>query len=157
MSISADKLTLTLNTSLLYDHLSFVETLTTGKTVRIAAGVGLLTRNVKVIGAEYAGQDGDLYGMTMKVSDYSALNSDGILMYYKGYARLTDVEFVRPGQFFRGTADDSTYGIIISDLGEYNYSRPTYVRSCAFHHAYTAAIGILGSASIPIENNVFYR
>ena len=156
-AISADRLTLTLNGSLLYNHVSFVETLTTGKTVRIAAAVGLLSRNVKIIGAEYDGQDSDLYGMTMLVSDYSALNSDGVRMYYKGYARLSDVEFVHPGQFFRGTDDDATYGIIISNLGPYNYSRPTYVRSCSFHHGFSAAIGILASNSIPIENNVFYR
>lgn len=156
-SISSDKLTITLNSSLLYDHLSFIETLSTGKQIKIAAAVGLLTRNVKIIGSEYDGQDDDLYGMTMIVSDYSTLNSDGINMYYKGYARLSNVEFVHPGQFFRGTGDDSTFGIIISNLGEYNYSRSTYVRSCSFHHGYSAAIGILGSNSIPIENNVFYR
>ncbi len=156
-AVSSDRRTLTLNGSLLYNHLSFIETLTTGKTVRIAAGVGLLTRNVKIIGAEYDGQEGDLYGMTMLVSDYSNKNSDGILMYYKGYARLSDVEFVHPGQYFRGTGEESTFGIVISNLGTYNYSRPTYVRSCSFHHGYTAAIGILGSDSIPIENNVFYR
>jgi hypothetical protein len=156
-AVSVDGLTLTLNESLKYAHLSFVETLTTGKTVQIAAAVGLLTRNVKIIGAEYEGQESDLYGMTMLVSDYSALNSDGILMYYKGYARLSNVEFVHPGQFFRGSSDDSTYGITISDLGAYNYSRPTYVRSCSFHHGYSAAIGIMGSSSVPIENNVLYR
>ena len=85
------------------------------------------------------------------------IRSDGTLIYYKGYARLSNVEFVHPGQFFRGTEDDSRYGIVVSNLGAYNYSRPTYVRSCSFHHGYSAAIGILSSSSIPIENNVIYR
>ena len=156
-AVSADGLTLTLNSSLQFTHLSFVETLSTGQAVSIAAAVGLLTRNVKIIGAEYVGQDSDLYGMTMMVSDYSALDSDGILMYYKGYARLSNVEFVHPGQLFRGTGADATFGIMISDLGAYNNSRPTYVRSCSFHHGYAAAIGIITSNSIPIENNVLYR
>ncbi len=156
-AVSADRLTLTLNGSLLYNHVSFEETLVTGKTLRIAGAVGLLTRNVKVIGAEYVGQESDLYGVTVIVSDYSTLNADGLPMFYKGYARLSNVEFIHPGQFYRGSSDDATYGIIISNLGAYNYSRPTYIRSCSFHHGYSAAIGILGSNSIPIENNVFYR
>ena len=152
VDVSPDGLTLTLNSALLYDHLSFVE-----NSVTIAAAVGLLSRNVKIIGAEYPEQDSDLYGFSILVSDYSNYDDNGILMYFKGYARLSNVELYHPGQFFRGTAADSTYGIIMSDLGDYNYSRPTYVRSCAFHQAYTAAIGLFGSNSIPIENNVFYR
>jgi hypothetical protein len=156
-SVSADGLTLTVNETLKFTHLSFVETLTTGKQVSIAAAVGLLSRNVKIIGAEYVGQESDLFGMTMVISDYSAFDSNNILMYYKGYARLSNVEFIHPGQFFRGSSDDSTYGVIMSNLGVYNYSRPTYVRSCSFHHGYSAAVGILGSNSIPIENNVIYK
>ena len=152
LNVSLDRLTLTLDSNLLYDHLCFVE-----NSVTIAAAVGLLSRNVKLVGAEYPGQDSDLYGFTILVSDYSNYDDNGLPVYYKGYARLSNVELYHPGQFFRGTSDDATYGILISDLGVYNYSRPTYVRSCAFHHGYTAAIGILGSSSIPIENNVIYK
>ena len=152
VNVSPDRLTLTLDSALQYDHLSFVE-----NSVTIAAAVGLLSRNVKIIGAEYPEQESDLYGFSILVTDYSNFDDNGILMYFKGYARLSNVEFYHPGKFFRGTSDDSTYGIIMSNLGDYNYSRPTYVRSCAFHHGFTAAIGIFGSNSIPIENNVIYR
>ncbi|RMZ94331.1 fibrocystin-L isoform X1, partial [Brachionus plicatilis] len=44
-----------------------------------------------------------------------------------------------------------------SNLGDYNYSRPSYVRHCAFHHGFAAAVGILNSNSIPIEDNVVHR
>jgi len=152
-TVSLDKLTLTLTSYLKYTHVSFIQPNTT---IRIAAGVGLLTRNVKVIGAEYPQQDADLYGFSIQVTDYSSYDSNGILLYYKGYARLTNVEFVHPGQFFRGTSDDSTYGIIISNLGAYDYVRTTYVKSCSFHHGYSVGIGILSSSSIPIESNIFY-
>ena len=150
-SVSSDKLTLTLTSNLKYSHISFIQTSNV-----IAAGVGLLTRNVKVIGAEYPQQAADLYGFSILVTDYSSYDSNGILLYYKGYARLTNVEFVHPGQFFRGTSYDATYGIIISNLGAYDYVRTTYVRSCSFHQGYSVGIGILGSSSIPIESNVFY-
>ena len=155
--ISADRTTLTLNSTLVYDHLGFSETLPSGKSYRIGAGVGLLSRNIKVIATSYPGQDGDLYGSRTIVSDYSYTDSDGNEVYYKGYARLSDVEFDHPGQFSRAAQDDSMYGILFSNLADYDYKRPSYVRNCAFHHVYSAAVGILDSASIPIENNVIYR
>lgn len=51
-TVSSDKLTLTLTTNAQYDHLVFSETLSTGETYRIAAAVGLLSRNVKIIGSK---------------------------------------------------------------------------------------------------------
>ena len=156
-AVSADRKMLTLNSTLIYDHLAFNETTASGKSYKIAAGVGLLSRNVKVIGTSYPNQEADLFGFRIIVSDYSFTNSDGLDVYYKGFARLTDVEFDHPGQFSRAAQDDSLYGILISNLGEYDYKRPTYIRNCAFHDAYSAAIGILDTATIPVENNVIYR
>ena len=155
--VSVDKKTLNLTQVSLYKHLSFSEKISNTQTQRIAAAVGLLTRNVKIIGSYYDLRDTDLYGFTIKVTDYSHYNSDGILMYYKGYARLSNVEFAYGGQFSRLDGDDRGFTILISNLGAYNYNRPTYVRSCAFHHNYFAALGILGSSSIPFEKNVVYR
>lgn len=124
---------------------------------KIAAAVGLLSRNIKIIGDEYPGQLGDLYGSRIIVSDYSAVDTDsGILLYYKGYARISDVEFVHPGQFSRESDDDSKFGILFSNLQAYNTTRPSYVRNSAFHHGFGTAIGIFGSSGIPIENNVVY-
>ena len=149
IGVSSDRKTLTLNSTLLYDHLSFVE-----NSITISAAVGLLSRNVKVIGAEYPEQEVDLYGFSLLVSDYSNFDSNGILLYYKGYARLSNVEFYHFGQYSR---DIDPFGALISNLGVYNYSRPTYIRSCAFHDGYAAGIGIFESSSIPIENNVIYK
>jgi hypothetical protein len=38
-----------------------------------------------------------------------------------------------------------------------NWTRPTYVRNCAFHHGFSVAIGVDGSATIPIEYNVIHH
>lgn len=46
---------------------------------------------------------------------------------------------------------------MFSHLGPYNFSRPSYVMSSAFHHGYSCAIGIFSSDGIPIERNVIYR
>lgn len=151
---TSDNLTLTLSSNLAYHHLAFSEEIELGKNYTIAAGVGLLSRNVKVIGSEYSNQNTDLYGFRILVSDYSASNSDGVLLYYKGFTRLSDVEFNHPGQY--SGDDDSKYGILLSDLGTFDYSRPSYVTNCAFHNGFSAAIGIFSSSRIPIENNVIY-
>jgi hypothetical protein len=155
-NVSADRLTLNLSSSLMFDHIGFSESLPNNQSYTISAGVGLLSRNVRIVAAEYAKQEADLYGSRMLVSDYSAM-VDLDTFYYKGYARLSNVEFARPGQFSRNSEDDNRYGILFSNLGEYNYARPSYVKSCTFHHGYSAAIGIFGSASIPIVNNVVYK
>jgi hypothetical protein len=91
------------------------------------------------------------------VSDYTAPNSDGVILYYKGFMRTTNTEFIHHGQFSRMASDDQKFGILFSNLQEYNSSRPTYIRNSSFHHGYYAAIGILGSNGLPIENNVIYH
>lgn len=157
---SADNKTLTLNTSLVYDHLAFGEKLDSRGSItsyQIAAGVGLLSRNIKVIGSEYANQSTDLYGFRTIVSDFWAEDLENeVVLYYKGFARISDAEFVHPGQFSRNSADDAKYGILFSDLLAYNTIRPSYVRNSAFHHGYGVHLGIFGSSGIPIENNVMY-
>ncbi len=52
-SVSEDGLTVTLTTSALYTHLAYSETLPSGESYEIAAPVGLLTRNVKIIGGNF--------------------------------------------------------------------------------------------------------
>ena len=155
VSKSDDNKILTLNSSLSYDHMAYGETYPNGQSYHIAAPVGLLTRNIKIIGEQYPNQFNDLYGSRTIVSDYSNLDSNGNPVFYKGFARLSNVEFDLFGQFNRG--NDRKYGILFSNLGDYNYSRPSYVRNCSFHHGFTTAIGIQGSNSIPIENNIVHR
>jgi hypothetical protein len=103
-SVSLDRRTLTLNSSLKFDHLVVSEDFTTGASYKIAAAVGLLSRNIKVIGSEYDQQYSDLYGFRILVSDYSNSileNGVNVPKYYKGYVKFSNVEFVHPGQFSR--------------------------------------------------------
>ena len=69
---------------------------------KIAAAVGLLSRNIKVIGTEYDNQFADLYGFHILVSDfYTQDQIDGVNVfnYFKGFARISNVEFIHGGQF----------------------------------------------------------
>lgn len=135
-NISSDLRTLALNSSLNFTHIAYNETLPSGSKYQIAAGVGLLTRNLKI----RADETDSLPGMRIIVSDYSTL-VNGIITYYKGYARISNAEIIHPGQENYYSGDDSRYGILYSDLGKYNYSRPSYVRSSSFHEGYSCAIG----------------
>ena len=162
---SADGRTLTLDRALDYDHLAFSENFensTNGlgastSSYKIAAGVGLLSRNIRIIGAEYPNQKKDLYGSRIIVSDYSNYDSTNtILLYYKGYARISNTEFVHPGQFSRNSGDDSKFGLFFNRLLAYDEIRPSYVRDSAFHQCFGTAIGTIRSSSIPIFNNVIY-
>ena len=155
-SKSNDNKTLTLSSSLNFEHLAFDEQFSNSVSYSIAAGVGLLSRNVKVIGAKYAKQDSDLYGFKVIVSDYSTMGTDGPV-YFKGFARLSNAQFEQNGQFSRLGGEEYGYGVLFSNLGAYNYSRPSYIRNCAFSNGFSTAVGVLGSSSIPISGNVIYR
>ena len=152
VEISSNMTTIKLNGSLLYDHLVVRDSYSSGISYKIGAAVGLLTRNVKIIGTEYANQDSDLYGFRIIVSDYS----DGV-NYYKGFARIDNVQFIRPGQFSRNSGDDAKYGILFSNLGPNNGSTASYVKYSSFQNGYSVAISITDSSSILIENNVIYK
>ncbi len=60
------------------------------------------------------------------------------------------------GQFSTYGGDDFAYGILFSDLGSYDSIRHTYLKNSAFHIGFSAAIGILNSASIPVTDNVIH-
>ena len=162
ISVSNNNKTIKLNSSLQFDHIAESETFPNGKSYSIAAGVGLLTRNIKVTGAQYANQYNEFFGSRIIVSDYynNVYASDGnssVQVYFKGFARISNVEFNLFGQFSTYGGDDFAYGILFSDLGTYNPTRPSYITNSAFHNGFSAAIGILTSASIPITNNVFHN
>ncbi len=161
-AVNINKNIITLNASLAYDHIVAAETFANGKSYSIAAGVGLLTRNVKVTGGEYATQFDDLFGSRIIVSDYTDYlypegSSVPVTVYYKGFARITDCEFKYFGQFSRSADDDYKYGILLSNLGEFDLTRPTYVRNSAFHNGFATAIGIFNCIKMPIETNIVHR
>jgi hypothetical protein len=162
VAVSADKFTITVNASLAYDHIAASETFSNGKSYNVAAGVGLLTRNIKITGGEYSTQFSDLFGARIIVSDYSDnVYPEGsnvpVTVYYKGYARVENVQLKHFGQFTRAAEDDIKYGILFSDLGNYDSTRPSYLKNCAFHNGFSGAVGIRNSASLPIYNNIIHH
>lgn len=133
-SISSNRMTVTTVNSLAYTHLVINEVYANGQKVHIAAAVGLLTRNIRVINQN---PSGSLFGFRIYISDYAtnvwdAVANESLYTYYKGFARLSDTQFIGYGQFVDAADEDKREGIHMYNLGDWNASRPTYVNSCSF-------------------------
>jgi G8 domain len=136
---------LTLNSALLYTHLVIHNVFANGEIYHMAGAVGLLTRNVRVINRSPASEK---FGFRIIVTDYATnvwnpVGSEYIYTYYKGYARLSDTQFIGFGQFVDAPNEDKREAIHLYNLGDWNSSRPTYVDSCSFDTGYYSAYVLL--------------
>ena len=162
INVSNDSKIITLNSTLKYDHIVSSEKFPNGKSYSIAAGVALLTRNIKVTGGQYLNQYNEMYGSRITVSTNivevdSFDGSSYVSLLYSGFIRVSNVEFNLFGQYSTYSGSDHAYGILFSNLGNFNPIRPSYLTNSAFHNGFSSAIGILGSNGISITNNVFHR
>ena len=122
------------------------------------AEVGLLSRNVKVVGSAYNDQEEEMFGARVLVGGVDELGT-----VLPGYGRFSNVEFVRGGQ--EGWSDnyDPRYTITFAQTGDHieGTGAPgeaeSYVRNCGLNYNYNSAIGIFGSNGVGIENNVIFR
>ncbi|CAM2722167.1 unnamed protein product [Rotaria socialis] len=148
---------LTVN-QLTYTHLAIHRVFPNGQVFNVSGAVGLLTRNVRVIDKN---PPSSLYGYRILVTDYATdiwnpVANESIYTYYKGYARLSNTQFIGYGQFFNAPDDDKREGVHLYNLGDWNASRPTYIDSCSFDRGSYSAIGIWNTSGIPFTNNVIY-
>ena len=152
---SIDGNTITLTESLMYEHLGS-EYSAGDKSWKIAAEVGLLTRNIKIVGEEYDEIGEEEFGARVLVAEFMQEGTT-----YKGYAKFSNVEFVRAGQEGWVDAFDPRYGLAFVNHGESTdndeNNKESYVKKCAFNYNYNAAIGVFGSDNILIEDNVVFR
>jgi hypothetical protein len=118
-NISSDNLTITTVNPLVYTHIVIHNVFPNGEIFHIAAAVGLLTHNIRVINPSPAS---DLFGFRILVTDYATYiwNSGGnesIYTYYKGYARLSNAQFIGYGQYVDAADDVKVFIYIISVIG----------------------------------------
>ncbi|XP_021354106.1 fibrocystin-L-like [Mizuhopecten yessoensis] len=150
-SVSQDGLTLTLNSSLLYKHVVHTETIN-GMTINLGAEVGLLSRNVKVIGEDYANMFKESFGARTLVG----VAQQGSSLYI-GYARLSNVEFFHTGQESYTEFYDARFSLTFLDGGTVSNIKPSSVNKCAFHNGFSPAIGVYGTHGLPIDDNVLHH
>jgi len=150
--------TITLTEPLEFQHLGTEATLSDGSTYQMRAEVGMLTRNVKIVGNTYDEIDEQQFGGRVLVGEFE---QDDVT--YTGSARFSNVEFAVAGQ--EGWMDnfDPRYALAFLDIGlseDANgapKAKESYVKKCAFNWGYNSAIGVFGADNIPVEDNVIYR
>ncbi|XP_038070546.1 fibrocystin-L-like isoform X1 [Patiria miniata] len=142
-----DPSTFQINGSFAYKHLADYNS-----DYVIAAEVGLLTRNIKIEGNDYADLFEESYGARVLVGRFF---QDGVQ--YKGYARISNVEFFHSGQ--EGWSDffDPRYSLAFLDVGEITDDAPSSVWGCSFHNGFSPAIGVFGTDGLVIEDNVIHH
>ncbi|XP_069121982.1 fibrocystin-L-like [Argopecten irradians] len=150
-SISPDGLTLTLNSSLAYRHVAHTETVG-GQTINLGAEVGLLSRNVKVVGEAYSKMFKESFGARTLVGTAQEGTTE-----YIGFARLSNVEFFHTGQEGYTEFYDARFSLTFLDGGTVSNIKPSYVNKCAFHNGFSPAIGVFATHSLPIEDNVVHH
>ncbi|CAF0965964.1 unnamed protein product [Rotaria sordida] len=144
---------------LAYTHIVLRHTFPNGQTVNIAAAVGLLTHNVRVINQS---PSPNLSGFRIFITQYSTSiwysdTNQLVNTYYKGYARLSNTQFIGFAQFDDTTNSDQRSCIYMNNLNDWNSQRPTSIDACSFDGGFNAAIGMLNTNGVRITNNVIYN
>ncbi|XP_054620387.1 fibrocystin-L-like isoform X2 [Dunckerocampus dactyliophorus] len=148
--VSADRRVLTLSRSLTHTHIGETHAVSgTLLSYTLAADVGLLSRNIKIIGQEYGGMMEESFGARLLVGTFFV---DGIS--YKGKAQIRNVEFYHSGQEGWNEEYDPRYSVSFLNLGQGNES---YIQGCAFHSGFSPAIGVFGTEGIAIDDNVIHH
>ncbi|KAI4871505.1 hypothetical protein NFI96_027165, partial [Prochilodus magdalenae] len=145
-------LTLTLDQPLTFTHIGENYTVAgTSQSYRLAGDVGLLSRNIKIIGQDYPNLFTESFGGRVLVGAFSRGGID-----YRGKAQIRDVEFYHTGQEGWTDYTDPRYSLAFLNLGAVTQNE-SYIKGCAFHHGFAPAIGIFGTDGLSVDDNVIHH
>ncbi|XP_053415184.1 fibrocystin-L isoform X2 [Nycticebus coucang] len=152
VKILHDRKVLILNESLSYTHRAeSYHVLETGQSYTLAADVGLLSRNIKIVGEDYPGWFKDSFGARILVGSFTEN-----MITFKGNARISNVEFYHSGQEGFRDSTDPRYAVTFLNLGQIQEHGASYIRGCAFHHSFSPAIGVFGTDGLYIDDNIIH-
>ncbi|XP_051699933.2 fibrocystin-L isoform X2 [Oryctolagus cuniculus] len=152
IKILHDHKVLILNDSLSYTHLAErYHVPGTGQSYTLAADVGILSRNIKIVGEDYPGWSKDSFGAHVLVGSFTEN-----MMTFTGNARISNVEFYHSGQEGFRDSTDPRYAVTFLNLGQLQEHGLSYVRGCAFHHGFSPAIGVFGTDGLDIDDNIIH-
>ncbi|XP_071793632.1 fibrocystin-L-like isoform X1 [Asterias amurensis] len=118
----------------------------------LAAEVGLLTRNIKIEGNDYDLLFDESYGARVLVGRFFQSGTQ-----YKGYARISNVQFFHTGQEGHSDFYDPRYSLAFLDIGEVDELAPSFVKGCSFHNGFSPAIGVFGTEGVLLKDNVVHH
>nr|XP_023401443.1 fibrocystin-L [Loxodonta africana] len=152
VKILHDHKVLILNDTLSYTHLAEKYHIPgTGQSYTLAADVGILSRNIKIIGEDYPGWVKESFGARVLISSFTEN-----MMTFRGKARISNVEFYHSGQEGYRDSTDPRYSVTFLNLGQIQEHGSSYIRGCAFHHGFSPAIGVFGTDGLDIDDNIIY-
>nr|XP_010954142.1 fibrocystin-L isoform X1 [Camelus bactrianus] len=152
VKILHDHKLLILNDTLSYTHLAqSYHVPATGQSYTLAADVGILSRNIKILGEDYPGWFKESFGARVLVSSFTE-NA----MTFKGNARISNVEFYHSGQEGFRDSTDPRYAVTFLNLGQIQEHGSSYIRGCAFHNGFSPAIGVFGTDGLDIDDNIIH-
>ncbi|KAM9737277.1 LOW QUALITY PROTEIN: PKHD1 like 1, tandem duplicate 1 [Menidia menidia] len=151
-AVSADGRVLTLSRPLSHTHTGDTHSVAgTSFSYTLAADVGLLTRNIKVEGAEYPEMLAESFGARLLVGAFSSSGID-----FRGKAQIRNVEFFHSGQEGWTDSFDPRYSVAFLDLGQVSAGESD-IQGCAFHDGFSPAIGVFGTEGLHISDNVVHH
>uniref|UniRef100_A0A8C5N9V4 Fibrocystin-L-like n=1 Tax=Gouania willdenowi TaxID=441366 RepID=A0A8C5N9V4_GOUWI len=149
-NVSEDGLVLTLDQPLTHTHIGETHSVSGTSSYTLAADVGHVTRNIKIIGVEYPEMMEESFGARLLVGTFS---DAGIT--YRGSAHIRNVEFVRSGQLGWTDSYDPRYSVAFLNLGK--LSGESSLQGCSFHDGFSPAIGVFGTDGLNVDDNVVHH
>ncbi|XP_073714826.1 fibrocystin-L [Misgurnus anguillicaudatus] len=147
--VSDDGRTLILDRPVSYTHIGKRYNVPgSSRSYQLAGNVGLLTRNIKIIGQEYPAMNTQSYGARVLVATVPGGD-------YRGKAQIRNVEFYHTGQEGWNDPSDPRYSLAFLNLG--NVAGESYIKGCAFHDGFAPAIGVFGTDGLNIDDNVIHH
>ncbi|KAK3532561.1 hypothetical protein QTP86_024146, partial [Hemibagrus guttatus] len=151
-AVTNNGFTLTLEQPLTYTHIGENYTAPgTTKNYSLSGDVGLLSRNIKIIGGDYPDLNSESFGARVLVGSFSSGGFN-----YRGKAQIRDVEFYHTGQEGWTDSIDPRYSVAFHNLGMVSQNE-SYIKGCAFHHGFSPAIGIFGTDGLSVDDNVIHH
>uniref|UniRef100_A0A8C4N397 Polycystic kidney and hepatic disease 1 (autosomal recessive)-like 1 n=1 Tax=Eptatretus burgeri TaxID=7764 RepID=A0A8C4N397_EPTBU len=152
-TVSTYGLILTLDNPLNHTHIGEKHSLPDEAQVyTLAADVGLLSRGLRIVGAEQPDWEREAFGARVLVGSFWHGDSK-----YQGYARISNVEFHYSGQEGYRDASDPRFSISFLGLEKIVVDGVRYIRGCSFHHGFAPAIGIFDTDGVIVEDNVIHH
>ncbi|XP_073714530.1 fibrocystin-L [Misgurnus anguillicaudatus] len=150
-AVSDDGRTLSLDRPVTYTHIGQRYNVPgSSRSYQLVGNVGLLTRNIKIIGQEYPAMNTQSYGARVLVGTFTAGRNT-----YRGKAQIRNVEFYHTGQEGWNDPSDPRYSLAFLNLG--NVAGESYIKGCAFHDGFAPAIGVFGTDGLNIDDNVIHH
>ncbi|OWF49746.1 Fibrocystin-L [Mizuhopecten yessoensis] len=145
---------LELDAGLTYSHTVGAENFN-GTSYSIAAEIGDLTRNIKIIGEDDDGLMKESFGARVLVATWEDMGTGDV---WQGYARLQNTEFYHTGQEGWTGSHDPRFSLTYKDTGPAGVPAfPSSVKNCVFHDGFSTAVGVFGAPDLLIEYNIIYH